>query len=331
MPFFIPFTGLFTTNHQPSSSLVKKKPAQERVFEIAELLEKILSSVNKTELLVNMQRVSKQWRDVIKGSPSLQKGLFFRASPNSMTPYKRYIKNLKLASVALPFFSVYLFERNDSEDRPFTHVWMRDIIWHFHSDIIKPWLFEDASWRDMYVSQPPIKRIFWQIRRDDQMCHGLSLPTTIAEFEFPEGLRMGDYYDLILGTRGRHQVSWPSTEKWPRGRNDPEPQSRINPDSEARWKEDVRSRAYKEHAIVVEQHIVAEEANPKPSRDEYWNPKDLRKYQPNLRMVKELEAKKTDGVMNWGYKWLGKDSASGMKMFLHRAQKWIPELDDYYC
>ncbi|KAI1659565.1 hypothetical protein F4813DRAFT_401558 [Daldinia decipiens] len=297
-------------------------PASDRVFAVPELLENILSRVNKTDLLVNMQRVSKHWKAVIEASPEFQKALFFRASSRSMDPYKRYLKNLKLASVAKPFFSVALWQRNESEDKPFSHVWMRDIVWWFDSDIRQKWLFENASWRRMYVSQPPIKRLHWQIERDDQENHGLSLPGTIAEFEFPGGLRMGDYYDLVLGTRGTHEVVWPGSSG-PAHRD-------TESDAEVRWIDQEHRRAREQHAIMVKQHISPDEEHPKPSRDDYWNPKDLQRYQQNVRLVKGLDVKVTDGTVAWSYTWLGNDSASGMRMFLRAAQEWIPEADDYY-
>ncbi|KAI1642585.1 uncharacterized protein F4817DRAFT_320608 [Daldinia loculata] len=297
-------------------------PASERVFAVPELLENILSKVNKTYLLVDMQRVSKHWKAVIEGSPKFQKALFFRASSTSMTPYRRYIKNLKLASVARPFFSVALFQRYDSEDKQSSHIWMKDIVWHFDSDVKPKWLVKDASWRKMFVSQPPIKRLHWEIQRDDQENHGLSLPGTIAELEFPEGLRMGDYYDLILGTRGTHEVVWPNVF----GRV----LSRADGSDPTRRMEYKNGGANEKHAILVKQHVFPDEEHPTPSRDDYWNPTDLQKYHKNIRMVKGLDVKTTDGTVTWSYKWLGNDSASGMRMFLRAAQEWIPEVDDYY-
>ncbi|KAF3059957.1 putative f-box domain protein [Daldinia childiae] len=296
-------------------------PASDRVFAVPELLEAILSQVDKTDLLVNMQRVSKHWKKVIEGSPKFQKALFFLASSGSPTPHKRYLKNLRLASVVQPFFSVDLLAGGLSDDKRFSHIWMRDIVWHLDSDIKPKWLVEDASWRNMYVSQPPIKRLHWQIQREDQESYGLSLPGTVAELEFPGGLRMGDYYDLILGTRGTHKVIWPS----PTGKV----HAGDDMDDEARWLYYERRRAHEQHAIMIKQLVSPEEDNPDPRRDDYWNPQDLQRYHKNLRMVKGLDVKMTDGDVSWRYNWLGNDSASGMRLFLHAAQKFIPD-DVYY-
>ncbi|KAG4217112.1 hypothetical protein PC116_g34407, partial [Phytophthora cactorum] len=90
---------------------------------------------------------------------------------------------------------------------------MAGLTWHFNYEFQLKWLVNNASWRGMLVSQPPIKKVHWQIWRQDQSDLRIFLPQTLVELEFPEGLRMGDYYDLILGTRGSHEIIWPYMDK----------------------------------------------------------------------------------------------------------------------
>jgi hypothetical protein len=53
-------------------------PKRDEVFGILELLTAILAQLRPKDLLLNAQRVSKDWNDTITKSPLLQKILWFR-------------------------------------------------------------------------------------------------------------------------------------------------------------------------------------------------------------------------------------------------------------
>ncbi|OTB17885.1 hypothetical protein K445DRAFT_20353 [Daldinia sp. EC12] len=288
--------------------------ALERVWNVTELLESILSKVDDRDVLVNAQRVSKRWRDVIKASPTTQKALFFRPSSVPLAPFQTYSVN-RFIVAALPFlFNKLVSTGGDLEPlKPYGDVTIGDLACHFDFEFRRKWLADNASWRGMLVSQPPIKKVQWQVWKVEKMDQRVILPPTLVELEFPEGLRTGDLYDLILGTRGSHETIWPYMDKVEK---DPPSLDEI-----IRWLDDENWRAYEEHAIIVRQFIAKEPKKPAPRREDYWCPRDLQVYHQNVRAIKCLEIE-TSGP--WSYKEQNMDSASAAKKFLRETLEMIP-------
>ncbi|KAI8966325.1 hypothetical protein F5Y11DRAFT_189655 [Daldinia sp. FL1419] len=285
--------------------------AQDRVLHVTELLEGILSFLSMHDILINAQRVSKRWRDVIETSPEVRKAIFLFPSSTSLFDKEVYSKNRKILYVFPQLFSVHLDRDVSFHNKPWGFMdLMSDTKFHFPSGLKERWLTNNASWRNMYVSQPPIEKIYWHIQ--NQTDRRVSMPGIVVTFEFPGGLRMGDYYDLIIGTKGAHRVLWPQVE----GKGVPES---SDADNQYQWFTLQRSRADREHAILVVQFTTRTRVYP-PERDSFWNPRDLQIHHENLRVLETLEVSATAPAVTWRYLIPEIDSASAMKIFLHEAR-----------
>ncbi|KAI0382427.1 hypothetical protein F5Y04DRAFT_287880 [Hypomontagnella monticulosa] len=177
---------------------------QDRAFGLPEILEYILSYLKEYEILVNAQRVSKHWKAVIESSPILQQALLFQESPGTKVG-SQYTQNSLLKDVIPSLFVAFEdFDALHSLAMP-----RRANLNAISNDAknIKGWFADGASWRRMQVAQPPITKVWMVIGKDGRYSGG---PFAVfSDFEFPEGLRMGTYYDLAVGTRGSHSALWP--------------------------------------------------------------------------------------------------------------------------
>jgi hypothetical protein len=136
--------------------------ACERFFGIAELLRTFLDHC-PTSVLLNCTRVCRTWKDIIDQSTPLQEHLFFQPMEEDeginrrLNPMLEYFAPILIvgstskhvpseASFAEPKELISLrWARDTSMDAPSRRAFAR----------------EEASWRDMLVSQPPISRIDW--------------------------------------------------------------------------------------------------------------------------------------------------------------------------
>ncbi|KAI1385520.1 uncharacterized protein F4822DRAFT_445470 [Hypoxylon trugodes] len=186
--------------------LLTMASARERVLGITELHELVLRNLPPSDLLLNVPRVSKGWKNIIDTSPRIQQMLFLRGVLRSIPTHAppstdRYVKNTIVAR-AFTFFreanSVvanrhYYTHPNDpaaneAEKRP--------LLFSANDDEFRRrWSTKRASWRKMLVSQPPITKIHWTITRQDEP-HLSGQPGTLATFTFEDGLRVGDLWGL---------------------------------------------------------------------------------------------------------------------------------------
>ncbi|KAI1371216.1 hypothetical protein F4677DRAFT_464464 [Hypoxylon crocopeplum] len=293
--------------------------SQSRVFDTTELLEEILLGFNDRELLVNAQRVSTQWNTLIQNSPRLQQNLFYRAGPKclgTIQPGDRYVKNPLIAMVLPCLFN--LMVRNGGEYVTHTDtstITTRTLAWDLDADFRPQWLQQGATWRRMQIAKPPITKVFWHITRADEEDPEIKLPGTVAKFVFPDGLRMGDYYDLLVGTKGTHQITWPDFEK-----NDLA-KLQHNLDHVRQWRSNKRIQANTECALLIQQEVVEEMSDRRPSRDELWHPRSLQCIHPNLAKLGRLEVTTDDqDAIHWKYVKHTAGSDSAMRQFLHAAQ-----------
>ncbi|KAI1808617.1 hypothetical protein F4811DRAFT_500049 [Daldinia bambusicola] len=189
-------------------------------------------------------------------------------------------------------------------------------------DMRRRWLTRNASWRNMFVSQPPIQEIHWHLRRqnhprreDQPEPESGPLPATIAVFKFPDGLRMGDFYDLVLGTISKCRITWPSLEYRPGSFMDWDSQ---DPDT---WDIDQLNKAFRAHAILIQKYVLLHDPPEYEQRDMFWNPTNLRKYHQNLVVVALRAWRQTaGGDVEWSYVSQGNDAAA-MELFLGEAQE----------
>jgi hypothetical protein len=80
-----------------ANSSVMESTAKDKVLGTTELIERILLHVDMYSLLVSVQRVCRRWTEVIKTSPSLQRGLFLQPDPRPLRQGEVRIKNPLLA------------------------------------------------------------------------------------------------------------------------------------------------------------------------------------------------------------------------------------------
>lgn len=130
-----------------------------RFFSIDELLTLFLESAPPLVLL-HCQRVCRKWNHIIADSTLLQQNLFLEPSdadePPRLNPILWQVFGPLLATPAEPHHSAAGTVYEDLSNLP----WARD---GASLDALSPLVFarEEASWRRMYISQPPIDRLDW--------------------------------------------------------------------------------------------------------------------------------------------------------------------------
>ncbi|KAI0122253.1 hypothetical protein F4814DRAFT_203605 [Daldinia grandis] len=304
---------------QGSSQSLVQRSARNRALNIPEILETILWGMEDRDVLINAQRVSKRWQATIMGSPKIQASLFLRGIPRSLNA-ERYTKNHLVAYFWPKLFNATLFPYGSYPGHTkSSFMTLDEIRTSLDYGIREVWLVENASWRQMLVSQPPITKIHWQVRREDLEDPQVPLPSTVAEFNFPDGLRMGDYYDLVLGTRCYHEIIWPNAGPG-YGRRD----YRNNDNPAEQWEHDEMRRAYGQRAILIRQRVHEESLGLYFKRHSFWNQANLHVYHRNLTSLKKLELEMVNGNVVWKYKTHGTDQSSAMEIFLRDAQDPVP-------
>ncbi|KAI0844965.1 hypothetical protein F5Y00DRAFT_273445 [Daldinia vernicosa] len=294
---------------QSSSLSLVQASARDRAFAVTEILEIIFLHIDSRELFLNVQRVCKEWRATIAGSLKILTALFFRSSPKSLN-WERYTKNHYVAYLWPKLFNATLFHWGSYPNHTkYSYMSLDEIRSTLDYGMREIWLANNVSWREMLVSQPPITKIHWQVWREDEEDLREPLPGTIAEFNFPTGLRMGTYYDLILGTRGDHEITWPTLTPGHHGRRDLGQWER----EQARW-------AFEQGAILIQQRVHEEPLRLTFLRDTFWDPKYLHYYYRNLTALRRREVKIVGGGVTSEYKTSGTDQASAMEIFLRYAQ-----------
>ncbi|KAI1371215.1 hypothetical protein F4677DRAFT_450638 [Hypoxylon crocopeplum] len=291
--------------------------AQEKFFSIIELHELALLNVSNSDLLVNVQRVSKQWKALMDRSPKIQQVLFLQASTKSPSDTKR-VKNILVAATLDAFFGV---SGKKLIDAPRTMIAPHLLIEKLQ-DKLPRWGAENASWRKMQVAQPPITKFSWQIMRQDNVGFRIKRPGTIAEFNFPGGLCAGDFYDFVLGIDGLQGVHWPSPKEVIHTSD-----LHLNPKGVLRLLVDIISAANASGSIVILQIVRRRSEMPKgyadivsfePLRRKSWQHTDLQKYHANLQRLETLVM--TPGEdQPWKYETRMVDSATAMATFIPEA------------
>ena len=207
--------------HLPIMASPSEWAAVEQVFHLPELLEIILLHLSQKDILL-AQRTSRCFRHTIVGSPRLQKALFlapdwtlegrpFDAYSTNNRPGRKP-ENNRLLLRAFPgcYPTVTLVIVNDNPSvqeleigRRGSEHWSWDVCISFPSDRppnTKPAvLYPEASWRRMFLSQPPCTSLHlvrrWQRSQN---------PAIVRE----GGIKMGDFVDEASKTTDEGHRNW---------------------------------------------------------------------------------------------------------------------------
>ncbi|KUI73518.1 hypothetical protein VM1G_08997 [Cytospora mali] len=163
-----------------------------------ELLCRILLFLDPRDLLINAPRVCKYWKDAIERDPELQRALFFRPCQPKSSCIPRPT-GPRGHDVLNPFFTEFLTPVPDHisrKDRINSSGFKgkADICGLFeNSSSPDAWRRPEASWRRMYVQQPPRDLVVLQKRTCGQPYDELRYYTA-KQFR---GVLMGDLYHLL--------------------------------------------------------------------------------------------------------------------------------------
>jgi len=183
-----------------SQQRVFAQTASDTVLSIPELFEAILSQLPLRTLLTAAQRVSRYWRATITGSLRLQRLLFLQPQPqpqaqDGVFDDRNRVLNPLLAEAFPPWYPPR------PESSRYSHTVFGTLPMTRASSNMKAFLRPQASWRLMFISQPPpLKLGCWMSK---QFVFG-QLPEHQFKIQsFPSGLRMGTLYSRVqrwLGT-----------------------------------------------------------------------------------------------------------------------------------
>ncbi|KAI1759874.1 hypothetical protein GGR53DRAFT_512098 [Hypoxylon sp. FL1150] len=297
---------------------------QQRVLHTAELLEAILLNLGYWDLFFNAQHVSKQWNAAVTGSPILQQKIFIRgiplpcpesAYPDQLRFRVGYTKNPILEDRLPRLFGIGIGHRPLEQENggTWSSVTTSDITGGVNNISLSRWLRPSASWRQMQVAQPPIKNVYWHIRIGDDVIG--RVPMLLAEFKFPDGLRMGDYYDLVAGTsNGSHAFMWPDSRA----------EHRILVDTFSSSPELARLQWYLDKRFAAHRNLalwVSQEVSKQQRENVFRCPASLVKYHSRLQNLELFEPEEEGDEESRSYTAPTYDSSeAAMAMFLDATQ-----------
>ncbi|OTA52276.1 hypothetical protein K449DRAFT_440818 [Hypoxylon sp. EC38] len=179
-----------------------------KVFLVPEIVGVILGHVNQSDLFFNCPLVCKMWKEVIERVTEIQEALFLKPIPQkSLVPGTPYVHNQLLAR----YFSAFLTSAEPGPclspriKNPEVRVsdysyWKRFLSSNTYGGI---WYPGKGSWREMLVTQPPITKVMWNIKTDNEI-------HAFVEMRFPEGLRFGVLFDILLTVGAFDAPIWPT-------------------------------------------------------------------------------------------------------------------------
>ncbi|RYP62030.1 hypothetical protein DL771_009900 [Monosporascus sp. 5C6A] len=164
-----------------------------QVLNTPELLEAILLKLDIRTVISSAQLVNRQWHDLITKSPAIQQAIFFKPiEAADGAP----LRNALLTELFPPFFG-------DSNKR-------RSVIDAFkelamaREERLAAFKREDASWRRMLVQQPPVR----ELGKWERVSGMAGARHNFWSERYPEGLRMGELYDLVAESEHEFRVFW---------------------------------------------------------------------------------------------------------------------------
>ncbi|KAF2432867.1 hypothetical protein EJ08DRAFT_677124 [Tothia fuscella] len=136
----------------PAKAIKNFETASQQVLTTTELIENILSHLPPVTLY-NLRKVNKYWASLIQTSPTLRQNLWLTPSGPAITP--SHSKSLKRQFTINPvLYSLRIFS-TDRGGQGYPYL-------HFVCRLRFPprWRTKDAFWRDMQITDPPVKSIF---------------------------------------------------------------------------------------------------------------------------------------------------------------------------
>lgn len=147
-----------------------------RVLALPELLASIILQMPIVDILVNAQRVNRTWHGVIQNTPELQQALFFRPVPLKpfcfADPRPHFSIPASLSDHArqvyrrLPAARMLAADDNSRNPAIMNNPLLHRIAWlesHTDGDAFRieycKLITPEASWRRMYLSQPPTEYV----------------------------------------------------------------------------------------------------------------------------------------------------------------------------
>lgn len=143
-----------------------------------ELLEIILLHLDMRSLLTSAMGVCRQWRDLIRTSPSLRRALYFDIDNKADEQNPSY--NPLLVELFRPLFDLAVMppRRQGTDDLVIEALPIGRRTRAFYR--------RNASWRRMHVRQPPVEYLgVWQ------WTAGMAWSVAMKMVKYPAGLRMG--------------------------------------------------------------------------------------------------------------------------------------------
>ncbi|KAL6916968.1 hypothetical protein FSHL1_008358 [Fusarium sambucinum] len=183
--------GRRRVTNQPPSQTPLPGAANRQVLGCYELFYHICTFMDMSTLL-HAQLVSKHWHDMISTSPLLQQNLYLKPRP---------FINPKQSRVANPLLLKH-FEPIFKRREPYPHYsgvlaehtlmvpGMSITNMKGGRKVHKAFVRRGASWRTMLVAQPPITSVGY--------IHRVNWAREQRLLSFPEGLRMGELYDMVF-------------------------------------------------------------------------------------------------------------------------------------
>ncbi|KAI1439779.1 hypothetical protein F5Y02DRAFT_423670 [Annulohypoxylon stygium] len=155
--------------------------AAQDVYDITELLEQISLHCGSSVILFKLQRVSKKWRELIKGSSRIQYMLQFSTEPDVAEQKLdgRKLSRFYRMRILMPFLKsinrsqiMDIHLERAYREAPFVTRGLSNT-----QHLSSGWLAPNASWKKMQFAHPSIKTIH---------CHQLMLPAKPAATEYFE-------------------------------------------------------------------------------------------------------------------------------------------------
>lgn len=139
--------------------------AAQDVYDITELLEQISLHCGSSVILFKLQRVSKKWRELIKGSSRIQYMLQFSTEPDVAEQKLdgRKLSRFYRMRILMPFLKsinrsqiMDIHLERAYREAPFVTRGLSNT-----QHLSSGWLAPNASWKKMQFAHPSIKTIHW--------------------------------------------------------------------------------------------------------------------------------------------------------------------------
>ncbi len=169
--------------------------AQEQVFSLPELTVAIILQLPLRDILVNAQRVSREWESAVK-SAKVQYALYLKPLPSSECVKAQF--NPLLEAAFPPWFKNIKRTSAKVGSKRVSRGWQfKELLkWGSSAEACAAYSRKEASWRRMLPVQPPAT-IFEVVKIEHYQTGSFK---EVGEVTFRDGVRMGTLYDLAQKT-----------------------------------------------------------------------------------------------------------------------------------